>query len=409
MGNTETNTIPKGIDLRKEIITLSEKCLHTFIIKRIDVLKIGNSWQKGLKAFVDSQYKEYPDNMESLHSFLSVHSASKVDISTLDITATVPLLLYYDDFVKLYNTGFDKKVALLYKSRFFDFLNLRNSIRHYTEEIPESKREDFILDQMDGVCTIIRFSLLCEKHCKSGYFWKETIKKAFYLQKILLGEKQFLTEEDKETDLSPDSSLCEIEIEADSGNTSAQILLGKMLYEGNRCEMDRNKAFYWFYKAAKKNNGEAAYFVGKSYRDGIAVDFDFAKGMEWIQKSADLGYPPALEFIAMLMLASPSTQDKHELIEILNKLMTVDYPPAFWMMSLCYKGGIGVETNLQKTKELTEKAAILGYMPAVEELAKNAIKNDDQKNAEKWLETGASHQSKFCIRTLKKYKDTGHF
>lgn len=409
MSNSEAKFIPKNIDLRKDIIALSERCIHAFVLKRIDDLNIGTSWQNGLKAFVDNDYQAHPDNMENLHSFLSNHPASDVELSSLDITAIIPLLLFYRDFQRLYVDGYSEKITTQFKSRFFDFLNIRNAIRHYAEEILISKREDLVLDQMDGICTIIRFSLLCEKYCKNGDFWKECIKQAFYYQRILRGELLFLTEKDKETDLSPNSNLCEIELRAEMDDDSAQTLLGKMLYEGNRYEPDYGKAFYWFYKAAKKNNKEAAYYVGKSYRAGFAVDFDYKKGWEWNQKAVELGYPPAMHEYAVILFADTSIQDKHELIEILNKLIEINYAPAFWTMGLCYKGGIGVEKDLQKSQELIERSALLGYAYAAEDLAKSAINNSDINEAKKWLEIGAKQKSRWSIEKLKRFEETGHF
>ena len=407
MDNSKTKVVPKMIDLRKDIMALSERCLHTFILKRIISLNIGNSWQNGLTSYVSSQLNDHPANVETLNSFLKNHSVNEVNIESLDITVLVPMLLYYQDFINLYSVGYDRLVTQQFVNRLYDFLYLRNTIRHYTEDIPESKRSDFILDQMDSVCTIIRFSLLCEKYCKNGYYWKDAIKRALYLQRIIRGEKSFLNNDDIKIDVSPNSNLCEIEMEAETGNTSAQTLLGKMLYEGTRYEKDYDKAFYWFYKAARKNDKEACYYVGKSYRDGLAVDFDYERGMKWVHKSADLGYPPAMEEVATLLFVNSSIQDKHELIEILNKLMAINYPSAFWLMGQCYKGGIGVEVDLQKTKELTEKAAMLGYEFAAEHLAETAIKNNDYETALKWLEIAASHNSTRSINKLKRFKETG--
>lgn len=409
MSNLEAKFIPKNIDFRKEIITLSEKCIHEFVLNRIKDLNIGYSWQNGLKAFVDNQYQNHPDNMETLHSFLSNRSASDVELSSLDITAIIPLLLFYGDFQRLYVDGYPERVTTQFKSRFFDFLNVRNAIRHYSEEILISKREDLVLDQMDGICTIIRFSLLCEKYCKNGDFWKESIKQAFYYQNRLRGELVFLTEKDKETDLSPDSNLCEIELRAETGDDSAQTLLGKMLYKGNRYEPDYGKAFYWFYKAAKKNNKEAAYYVGKSYQNGFAVDFDYEKGWEWIIKAVELGYPPAMHEYASYIFVSTSIQDKHEMIDILNKLIEINYVPAFWTMGLCYKGGIGVEKDLQKSQELIERSALLGYTYAAEDLAKSAIKDNNNTEAKKWLEICAKQNSRWATERLKRFEETGRF
>ena len=61
--------------------------------------------------------------------------------------------------------------------------------------------------------------------------------------------------------------------------------------------------------------------------------------------------------------------------------MEINYAPAFWIMGLCYKGGIGVEKDLQKSQELIERSALLGYTYAAEDLAKSAIKDNNNTEA----------------------------
>lgn len=400
------------VDLRSEIIALAEECLHSFIIKRMEVLQIGDDWRKGLVSFVQSQYRDHPENTEYLHSFLSDHTPDEVEIVNLDITAMVPLLLYYGELKKLYSSeDLKKKVMHAFTSSIYDFQEVRNLIRHRTERITESQRESFIIDQAFGVSCIIRFALLCEKYCKIGEVWKNILNRAFYLQGILRREKLFLLSEDKETDLSPESDLSEIEFMAESGNVSAQVLLGKMLYEGKRYGLDRDKAFLWFFKASRKNDKEAMYYLGQCYQSGRGVDFDFAKGMEWIQKSADLNYAPALYELANIKIITPDIdeKEKRDLAEMLIKASEQNYPPILRILGVYYVLGYGVEKDEKKGMELREKAAMLGDTIACEALAREALDLNDVESAKKWYTMGASYKSKISIKALEQFEKSGHF
>lgn len=400
------------VDLRSEIIALAEECLHSFIIKRIEVLQIGDGWRKELVSFVEKEYKSHPENMEYLHTFLSDHTPDEVEIANLDITSTVPLLQYYPEFKKLYETGFTDNVTITFRHRFSDFRWLRNLIRHHTEVITESQRENFIMDQLDAICCIIRFSILCEKYCKIDEVWKNMLNRAFFLQGILRREKWFLLSEDKATDLSPESDLSDLEYMAETGNVSAQVLLGKMLFEGKRYRLDRDKAFLWFFKASRKNDKEAMYYLGQCYQGGCGVDINFDKGMEWIQKSADLNYAPAqyeLVLIKWWGRQDLNEKEKHDMVDMLIKLSEQKYPQAIWTLGLCYEIGYGIEKDVKKGRELREKSAMLGYSTACEQLAEAALNLNDVETAKKWYTMGASYNSKISVRALEKFEMSGHF
>jgi TPR repeat protein len=398
------------VDLREKIIALAEECLHSFIEERLRVLKMDDGWRDNLANFVNEQYKSHPENMESLHSFLLNHTVEEVNIRDLDITATVPLLTYYPDFSKLYSNGFKGKTSHTFKSCFFDFQNVRNLIKHYTAEISESQREEFALDQFDALCCIIRFAVLCSRNCDETECWKGVLNRALYMQGILRREKWFVLQAEREADISPDSDLSDLEIEAETGNTEAQVLLGKMLLEGKRYGLDRDKAFMWFFKAARKQNAEAMYYLGECYRTEAGVDFNYQKGMEWIKKSSDLGFAPAQyedanQYFARIEL---SDEEKQYMAEHFIKSADQKYPPAMWALGLCYEIGRGVNKDPKKGLELEEEAALSGYVFAAEQLAEKAEKKKDYETAKKWYEIAAKYKSERAIRALERYERRGH-
>lgn len=244
-----------------QIMFLEEKSLYEFIEERIRILQIGEAWRVNLNAFVESQYNTHPENIEDLHTFLINHSVNEVEIRSLDVTSTIALLLFYDDFKALYDSKSfhnSKKIQQCYFRIFSDLLNSRNKIHHYAAAVTGKKKNDFIIDQIDATCCIARFALMCERNCKKNELWKKIVKQALGLQDMLRCEKWFILQDEMANDLSPNKDLSDIVMLADSGDISAQVLLGKIIFEGERDTFftDREKAFYWFYKAAQKNNKE---------------------------------------------------------------------------------------------------------------------------------------------------------
>lgn len=398
-------------DLREEIIFLSEESLHHFIKDRIDSLNYDEKWKEELKIYVNENYKEHPENLEKIHSFLSEHSVEDIDVDVLDITASTALLLFFEDFKKLYNEGYKDKVKKAFKSKLYDFQNARNNLRHYTAKISEKDKVNFLLDQLDAINCVIGFSLLCERNCKSSENWKRILVRAYYYQDLLRRERYFLFEKDLAKDLSPESDFSDIESLAENGDVSAQVILGKMYYEGNRVKHDPGKAFLWFYKAAIMNNAEAMYYVGMLYQGSLGVNYDNQKSIEFLKKSAEMGFVPAQYKYSTRSWAKVNSteEEKKEMAEALIKIKDSQYPPALWTLALCYEMGIGVEKNKEESHRLKEEAALLGNIQACEELAEESRRNKDEASAKKWYEIAAKNDSEIAISALERYKEKGHF
>ncbi len=85
---------------------------------------------------------------------------------------------------------------------------------------------------------------------------------------------------------------------AKSGDIDSQVMLGSMYLDGMGVEVDHEKAFYWFSKAAIQNDSEAQYLLGFMYENGLGLDIDYAQAAKLYEKSSEAG-----DILAQLNLA----------------------------------------------------------------------------------------------------------
>lgn len=74
---------------------------------------------------------------------------------------------------------------------------------------------------------------------------------------------------------------------AESGDVHAQNELGMAYYHGERgFQENKEKAFYWFMKAAKQGFALAQYNVGNYYHFGKGVPQNYEEAFKWYKKAA---------------------------------------------------------------------------------------------------------------------------
>ena len=87
----------------------------------------------------------------------------------------------------------------------------------------------------------------------------------------------------------------DIKKRAEDGDTEAQWQLGVLYINGTGISVDMREGIKWLKIAADAGSSNAMFFLGSVYltgKNGIAVDMP--KAFTWIQRSAALGYAPAI-------------------------------------------------------------------------------------------------------------------
>lgn len=76
---------------------------------------------------------------------------------------------------------------------------------------------------------------------------------------------------------------------ANKDNLKAQVLLGDSYSFGRITEVDGEKAFYWYKKAALQEDSYASRMLALMYKTGFGVKKDTSKAISWHKKAANLG------------------------------------------------------------------------------------------------------------------------
>ena len=161
---------------------------------------------------------------------------------------------------------------------------------------------------------------------------------------------------------------------AQAGDVEAQKKTAYAYKTGEGVEKDAEKAFYWYSKAALRDDAEAMGMLGVAYLDGTGVEADFDKGIEWRTRAAEKGYVWGQSdlgmdyFFGIKYKAGKFQQDYDKAFFWFLKAAEQPAVPEKWtnaqgqamyFLGNCYLDGYGVEPDARTAFEWYGKAAEL--------------------------------------------------
>ncbi|RGB40152.1 kinase-like domain-containing protein [Rhizophagus diaphanus] len=155
----------------------------------------------------------------------------------------------------------------------------------------------------------------------------------------------------------------------DNQNNSNYLdLLGNFYYSGIGTNINKQKAFELFQRAADLGNNIAYYDLGNCYRCGYGTDKDYNKAFECYKKSAEGEYPEGINALGNCYSGEIGTTiDKKKAFILYQKAANLGV--GIDNLAYCYRYGTGTSIDKRKSFELFQKAANLGIMEAQYELA----------------------------------------
>lgn len=139
--------------------------------------------------------------------------------------------------------------------------------------------------------------------------------------------------------------------ESKAGNWMAAHTLGILYQQGNGIGIDLSQSFGFFLRAATLNpaDTEANFFLGSMYLNGKGVAANPAKGMQYLRRSADQGFPQAMQQIVIMNInGNKNTPADEELtLKYLKELSRLGDPKA----QTLYRDRVGVLSLLRPNRQ----------------------------------------------------------
>ena len=134
---------------------------------------------------------------------------------------------------------------------------------------------------------------------------------------------------------------------AEDGNTSAQVNMGVMYFEGLGVARDYEEALKWYKMAALKGHAEAEYNLGVAYAQGRGTQQDQREALRWYRQSAERGYVPAQMMLAKMYYEGNGVAvNQAEAARWYRQASYQGFPIAQYMLGTMYATGQGVAKDL---------------------------------------------------------------
>ncbi len=172
------------------------------------------------------------------------------------------------------------------------------------------------------------------------------------------------------------------EKDADAGDTSAMLALGRRYANGNGVAQDYAEARRWYEKAAAANDPRGMMSVGRLYANGQGVAQDYAEARKWYEKAAIANEPYAMINLGILYENGQGVSlDYAEARKWYEKAAAANELQAMINLGRLYENGKGVAKDYTEARKWYEKAAATGKPGASDAL--KAFNDRTAQNAPK--------------------------
>lgn len=204
-----------------------------------------------------------------------------------------------------------------------------------------------------------------------------------------------------------------LEKEAENGDVTAMLDLGKLFYKGSRLyPRNMEKAREWFTRAAEGGIAAAQYQIAVMAEQGIGGAKDqnlaaryYEQALQTWKKEAESGDSDAALWAALVYerkLVSDSTPEKS--VPYLLQAAEKGNLTAQGILAFKYRDGLGLEQDVNKAVDWFEKAATRRDVGAVMELGMmyrdGKYLQTDRDKALGWFEKGAAWKDPYCMVAL---------
>lgn len=159
---------------------------------------------------------------------------------------------------------------------------------------------------------------------------------------------------------------------ASKGHLKAMNLLAYLYEQGIGTAQDKEKAIYWYKKAAESDYLPSLINLARSYKRQA----DFSKAYEYACRLADLEHPAGYYMKGYsLYKGLAGEQNYAKAFAEFEKGGRLNERYCLYMAGICYRNGYGVDRDLDKASELLQRSKKLGDMHSLQELVTEEPEN----------------------------------
>lgn len=146
---------------------------------------------------------------------------------------------------------------------------------------------------------------------------------------------------------------------ANIGNAEAQCCVGCCYKHGYGTQVDYSEARAWYDKSIKNGCARAMRHLAMSYRDGLGVEKDIYKAIEWSKKASEKGDKRSMVLMGTLYYYGRGgvAVNYEEAVNMYSMAAERGDSDGMWRLGVCYMLGNGVTQNYAKAFELYQNAA----------------------------------------------------
>lgn len=192
---------------------------------------------------------------------------------------------------------------------------------------------------------------------------------------------------------------------ANRGDATAESWLGAAYENGNGVARNTNEAIRWYRKAANKGNDTAQVNLGSIYYNGAGVESDYDAAIDLFRKAANQGSATGQVWLGTCYYHGHGvSQSYSQAVDWFRKSAGQGNATAQYNLGDAYKNGYGVTKDLPEALKWYRKAAEQGIVSAYTELAYIYEKGNgvpqNYSEAVKWYRKAAAQDNVTALVNL---------
>jgi TPR repeat protein len=196
-----------------------------------------------------------------------------------------------------------------------------------------------------------------------------------------------------------------LSVRAEQGDTTAQVGLGHMYYDGQGVQQNFAEAARWYRKAAEQGNAKAQYGLGYMYHYGHGVPQDYGEAVQWYRKAADQGDAKGEVNLSLMYYRGLGVpQDYAQAVKWYRKGADQGDAMAQDGLGLMYYQGQGVPQDYAEAARWYRKAADQGFAKAQYDIGCMYYRGQglprDHAEAVRWFHKAADQGDENALRFL---------